>query len=183
MKILICIDLQNDFIYGPLGTDEAKNIIPAVVNKIEEYYNNNCNNPIIFTQDTHYNNYLYTLEGKKLPVSHCIYRTEGWELIPEINYSKLYTEFITKESFGFDSWRECLEWKEDYDDFIAHVESIELCGVCTDICVISNALILRSLYPDTKIIVDAKCCAGSTPEKHKAALEVMKSCQIDVINE
>lgn len=186
MKILIVVDMQNDFIYGPLGTDEAKNIVPAVIDKIEEYYDNNNNNPIIFTQDTHYNDYLYTLEGKKLPIPHCICGSEGWDLIPEINYLKrklnLNADFVNKESFGFNDWEGCLEWNED-EDFMEHIESIELCGVCTDICVVSNALILRALYPDKKIIVDAKCCAGVTPEKHKAALEVMKSCQIDVINE
>lgn len=174
MKILIIVDMQNDFVSMALGTPEAQAIVPNVIKKIDE--NRAANNVIIFTKDTHYENYMKTLEGKKLPIPHCVIATEGWEIIPEIEI-KDNEEEISKNTFGYDNWTNAL------DNWIDYIDEIELCGLCTDICVISNALILRMLYPNMPITVDAKCCAGVTPEKHKAALEVMKSCQIDVINE
>lgn len=170
-KILIVIDMQNDFIYGPLGTPEARAIVPNVVKKVEEY------NPedVYYTMDTHYSDYLETLEGIKLPIKHCIYKTDGWRIINELP-DKIFKDDdpIEKFTFGVKDWIPYLN-----DGF----SEIEIVGVCTDICVVSNALILRAHFPNIKITVDASCCAGSTPEKHKAALEVMKSCQIDVIGE
>lgn len=174
MKILIVVDMQNDFVSMALGTPEAQAIVPNVVKKINE--NRAVDNVIIFTKDTHYENYMKTLEGEKLPVPHCIIATEGWEIISEITV-KDNEEEISKNTFGYDNWTGIL------NNWIDCIDEIELCGLCTDICVISNALILRMLYPNMSITVDAKCCAGVTPEKHKAALEVMKSCQINVINE
>lgn len=174
MKILIVVDMQNDFVSMALGTSEAQTIVPAVVKKIEEC--RATNDVVVFTKDTHYENYMETLEGEKLPVPHCIVATEGWHIIPEIEV-KANEEVISKNTFGYDNWVRVL------NNWIDTIDEIEICGLCTDICVISNALILRALYPNTHITVDAKCCAGVTPEKHQAALEVMKSCQIDVINE
>lgn len=175
-KVLIVIDMQNDFITGSLGSKDAEAIVPCVRAKVKEYVDNK--DAVIFTKDTHYTNYSDTLEGKMLPIKHCIVETEGWEICDELQ------EFVNyvyhKRSFGFIDW----------DDVLVHYQTaekmgitIEICGLCTDICVVSNALILRAIYPNTRIIVDVKCCAGTTPEKHKAALEVMKSCQIEVYNE
>lgn len=182
-KVLIVIDMQNDFIYGPLGTPEAQAIVTNVVKKVEEYKKDKCQ--IFFTRDTHFEDYLNTQEGKKLPVPHCIRGTEGWQIIPEINTELNYAkegQFLDKESFG------TLEWQyEIWLDYIHKSDNIrydiEIIGVCSDICVISNALILKAAFPENEITVDVSCCAGSTPEKHKAALEVMKSCQINVIGE
>lgn len=183
-KILIVIDMQNDFIIGSLGSKDAEAIVPCVRNKVIEYTHNE--DFIIFTKDTHYEDYFDRLEGKMLPIEHCIWETEGWKICDEL---REWVRFpvIVKNTFGSLLWNQngtlpiqtfcdCGETNER--DFI-----IEICGLCTDICVISNALILRAMYPDARIIVDAKCCAGTTPEKHKAALEVMKSCQIEVYNE
>ena len=172
MKILIVVDMQNDFVTGTLGSAEACAIVPAIKEKIEQY--EDTDNLIFFTRDTHFDDYMNTLEGQKLPVPHCIMNTEGWEIIDELS---LHSHFcINKETFGFDNWDTIF-----FEEGVTDIEEIELCGVCTDICVISNALAIRMLFPNTKITVDAKCCAGVTPEKHDAALEVMKSCQIDVI--
>ena len=170
-KTLIVVDMQNDFIDGSLGTKEAQVIVPRVKRKIEEY--KEAGEQVIFTRDTHSENYLETYEGKHLPVPHCIMGTDGWQISDEIGgyFSHDKDDIINKPTFGW------LNWK-DYK-----FEAVEICGLCTDICVISNALIIRALYPDIDITVDARCCAGVTPEKHKAALEVMKSCQITVIGE
>lgn len=132
---------------------------------------------IIFTRDTHRENYLETLEGKNLPVEHCIYGTEGWRIIPElVDDCKEYPDcsFIDKVTFGYENWKDIFGTVDEY--------SIELVGLCTDICVVSNALALRMFYPSWNISVDESCCAGVTTKKHKAALEVMKSCQIEVTN-
>lgn len=178
MKILIVIDMQNDFVTGPLGTSEAV----SVVNKIEQkLMKEPFQTPIIFTRDTHQDNYLNTPEGKKLPIEHCIEATPGWCIVNSlrnvIKERSLITTF-NKSSFG------TLIWKDLIPHYIdTYKDEIEIVGVCTDICVISNALILKATYPDLKISVDASCCAGTTPEMHKKALDVMKSCQIDIINE
>lgn len=172
MKVLVVVDMQNDFIDGALGTPEAQAIVPKVINKINSY------NLVICTQDTHYNSYPCTLEGKSIP-KHCINDTKGWELHPDIEDAIEYTGMpVEKNSFGLKWWEdpELLEILDAHQEF-------EIVGLCTDICVISNALILRAMYPNKVITVDASCCAGTTPEKHKMALEVMKSCQIEVINE
>lgn len=166
-KTLIVIDMQNDFIDGALGTKEAQAIISNVNKKIEEYKSRG--DEIIFTRDTHPVTYLDTNEGKHLPVPHCILGTNGWHIADEIEVPT--ANIIDKPTFGYMGWGEY--WFEE----------IEIIGLCTDICVVSNALILKATFPESDITVDASCCAGVTPEKHAAALEVMKSCQINVIGE
>lgn len=189
MKILVLVDLQKDFIDGALGSPEAQAIVPRIVEKLDNYPDKR-NTLLLFTKDTHYANYLDTFEGQHLPVSHCIENTPGWSINKEIeaavkanrflSYSsdKIINSRIYKNTFGSDDLEE-LFVKHNKDEF----ESVEFIGLCTDICVISNVLMARQKMPGTEIIVDASCCAGVTPEKHKAALEVMKSCQITVINE
>ena len=166
-RILIVIDMQNDFIDGALGTPEAEAIVPAVEAKIRAY----PPEAVIATMDTHGPAYLDTQEGRRLPVEHCIRGTEGWRLRPEI--AALLTEAKTyeKPSFGSVQLAEDLRAMQD-------LVEIELIGLCTDICVVSNALLLKAYLPEVTIRVDAACCAGVTPEKHRAALETMRSCQI-----
>lgn len=164
-KTLIVVDMQNDFIDMALGTKEAVSIVPNVKAKIEEYRKNG--DRIIFTRDTHGENYLNTPEGIKLPVVHCVKGTKGWEIA-----DGLYVEgckIIDKPNFGWPNWKE------------EAFEAVELVGLCTDICVVSNALIIKAAFPEAKVSVDASCCAGVTPESHKAALLTMQMCQIDVI--
>jgi nicotinamidase-related amidase len=175
MKLLMVIDVQHDFVDGALGSPEAQAIIPNVKAKVEEYFS--YSDPIIYTRDTHQTNYLSTAEGKALPVPHCIYGTEGWEIMKEV-YVPTYSYIVDKPTFGYLELVESIKRVERnrYDD----IEEIELVGLCTDICVISNALILKAAFPNIPISVDSSCCAGVTPEKHAAALEVMKSCQINV---
>lgn len=170
-KTLIVIDMQNDFVYGPLGTPEAKAIVPNVKKKIEEYRKNF--EDVVFTFDVHDENYIYTHEGRRLPIEHCMTNNpHGYALIvPDIAGESV----LAKSTFGTLDLQHLL--------YVKWSQIIEVIGVCTDICVVSNALLLRTLYPEADIIVDASCCAGTTPERHKAALEVMKSCHIDVINE
>lgn len=171
MKMLIVIDCQNDFIDGALGTKEAQAIVPNVKKKIEEYKARG--DKVIFTRDTHNENYLDTREGKHLPVKHCIRNTHGWQITGELDTSGC--EIIDKNTFGYTQW---------YMYGIGHyIEEIEIVGLCTDICVISNAMILKATFPEIKITVDASCCAGVTPESHKRALDAMKMCQIDIIGE
>lgn len=164
-KTLIVVDMQNDFIDGSLGTPEAQAIVPNVREKIWHYLEHG--DTIIFTRDTHQTDYLNTPEGKKLPVEHCIEGTHGWEIADDLEVDGC--RYINKPSFGWTHWAE-----EAFDD------DIELVGLCTDICVVSNALILKATYPALTITVDARCCAGVTPETHHAALETMKMCQIDI---
>ena len=168
MKYLIVIDMQKDFVSGALGSADAQAIVPAV----EEKISSGAYDKVYFTFDTHYDDYMETLEGKKLPVPHCIKGTEGWNSV----LSSLDGEIIEKNTFGYTGWKEKL-------GILGSSDSIDVIGLCTDICVISNALILRALYPDTPMTADASCCAGTSLEAHKAALLAMKSCQIDVINE
>ena len=188
MKIFIVVDCQNDFIDGVLGTPQAREIVPRVVDKINNYSNQE-KTILLFTKDTHNSDYLDTLEGTMLPISHCIENTSGWSLNKEIKraaksnnflkYSsdKIIKSRIYKNTFGSDVLREFLERFKD------KIESVEFCGLVTDCCLISNVLMARQALPNTEIIVDASCCAGTSPEKHLAALEVMKSCQINVIGE
>ena len=168
-KTLIVIDMQNDFVTGCLGSTEAVAIVENVKAKIQQY--RDSGNHVIFTRDTHDTNYLNTNEGKHLPVAHCIAKTNGWEIIPELE--AIEGECLNKRTFGYLYW----------DKMFGFEGEIELVGVCTDICVVSNALILKAQFPEIDITVDASCCAGVTPESHKAALETMKMCQINVINE
>lgn len=172
-KVLIVVDMQNDFITGPLGTPEAQAIVPKVKEKIEEYRKRG--DRIIFTRDTHFKNYMDTLEGKHLPVEHCIAASDGWKIVDSL--TSYEDERIIKYSFGHTNW------VRDVNHIIDMCDSIELVGVCTDICVVSNALILKAEYPYIEIYVDASCCAGTTSENHKAALQVMKCCQINVVGE
>ena len=165
MKTLLVIDMQNDFIDGSLGTAEAQLIVDNVKKKIETYLE--AGDQVIFTRDTHHDNYLETNEGKHLPVVHCIEGTEGWKIRDGLPTDGC--AIIDKPSFGFTGWGE-------YD-----FEEVELVGLCTDICVVSNALIIKALFPDIKVSVDSKCCAGVTPESHEAALTTMKMCQIEVM--
>lgn len=188
-KYLLVIDMQNDFIDAALGTKEAQAIVPNVKQKIEEYKARG--DKIIFTRDTHQSDYLETMEGKKLPVEHCIKGTSGWEISSELDTS-VADYIIDKPNFGYVEWVDYLsifnviededDWTNSYLDEETP-ESIEIVGLCTDICVVSNALILKALYPEVEITVDASCCAGVTPESHKAALTTMKMCQINVIGE
>ncbi len=170
MKLLIVVDMQKDFIDGALGTKEAVAIVGNVRNKIEQYCQNG--DKAIYTRDTHQENYLDTSEGKKLPVVHCVEGTEGWKVEASLDCADCL--HIDKPNFGWTGWK-------DMD--MSEVESIEMIGLCTDICVVSNALILKATYPDIPITVDASCCAGVTPESHAAALITMKMCQIDVTGE
>ena len=165
MRTLIVIDMQNDFIDGSLGTKEAQAIVANAAAKIKEYHDRG--DEIIFTRDTHGEDYLDTPEGKKLPVIHCIKGTSGWEIANGLYIDG--SQCIDKPSFGWTHW----------DEY--HFEEIELIGLCTDICVVSNALILKAQFPNAKISVDASCCAGVTPQSHEAALLTMKMCQIDIL--
>lgn len=166
---LIVVDMQNDFIDGSLGTKEAQAIVPNVANKIKEY--KDAGKQVIFTRDTHSEDYLNTYEGEHLPVVHCVKNTFGWQVSDKLDFDIEKDILIDKPTFGW------LQW----NDF--KFDSVEICGLCSDICVISNTLIIRANYPEIDITVDVSCCAGVTPERHKAAMEVMKSCQINVIGE
>ena len=177
MKIVIIVDCQNDFITGSLGTPEAQAMIPRLVDKINHSSDDTY---FIFTKDTHYDNYLETAEGKKLPIKHCIKETEGWEIPAELTEHFANSPFtIEKSTFGsYNLVEMIIEIIDSNDD---KVEEIELCGLCTDICVVTNALILKTSFPECDIVVNSKCCAGTTPEAHEAALAVMRSCQIEVV--
>ncbi len=170
-QILIIVDMQNDFIDGALGTKEAVAIVPKVEDKIR-----NFDGEVFFTRDTHENWYLETQEGKNLPVPHCIRGTEGWQIRKELDALRK-TEPIDKETFGStDLAADLLALHEDEE-----ISSITLVGLCTDICVISNALLLKATLPEVPIYVDAACCAGVTPESHENALKAMEACQIKVM--
>lgn len=181
MKVLVCVDLQNDFISGSLGSKEAQAIVPNVIEKIKGLAEDDV---LIFTQDEHYDGgYLLTQEGKKLPVKHCIFNTDGIKIHSDImaitdKIAQFYGVHHKNEFGSFALSDDLCACVESYE-----VERIEFVGLCTDICVITNALITKTCLPETEIVVDASCCAGVTPETHKAALTVMKSCQIKVINE
>lgn len=167
MKVLVVIDMQNDFIDGALGTKEAVQITDCVKAKVAEYLA--AGDAVIYTRDTHTSEYLSTQEGKHLPVVHCVKGSHGWEIADGV-----YADgcpVIDKPSFG------SLELAE-YVAGLESVEKIELVGLCTDICVISNAMILKAKLPEIPLAVDASCCAGVTPDSHKNALEAMKMCQI-----
>ena len=172
-KFLVIVDMQKDFVDGALGSKEACAIVPAAVRKIRTF-----DGGIFATLDTHFENYMETAEGRKLPVPHCIKDTEGWELDKDIAAALKGKDYIPveKNTFGSVDLPELIGRAADGEEF-----SIELIGLCTDICVVSNALLLKANFPEAVIAVDEKCCAGVTPEKHEAALETMRSCQIDII--
>jgi len=183
MKTLIVVDMQNDFIDGALGTPEARAIVPKVREKVVDYYKKGYN--VVFTQDTHYDDYLNTLEGKNLPVKHCLYDTHGWEITKELTEAVCPIRSIKKFTFGYNDWNNQLSafMYSPARRELCWVKEIELVGLCTDICVISNAMILKAAFPNIPIVVDASCCAGVTPESHKNALEAMKMCQIEIRGE
>ena len=187
-KLLFVIDMQNDFITGALGSEAAQAIVPNVLNKIKNFINSTSseNGKIIFTRDTHFeDNYLSSLEGQNLPVMHCIAGTEGWALDESIskeifdNFENYETYIFNKETFGLYDWVSMLSNHANVN--FNEIESIEIIGLCTDICVISNAMILKSLFPEIPITVDSSCCAGVTPESHNNALSAMKMCHINII--
>ena len=181
MKILVVIDMQNDFITGSLGTPEAEATVPRVVEKIRSW----TGGPVYATQDTHFPNYMETQEGRILPVVHCIQGTEGWKIESSVraaltegagrNESVLY---LTKATFGSRDLAEVLVQRRKEEP----IEEIVLIGLCTDICVISNALVLKAFLPEVTITVDAACCAGVNPDSHRNALDAMRMCQIGVVN-
>ena len=172
-KLLIVVDMQYDFISGPLGTPEAEKIVPNVVDKIKGW-----DGDIIVTQDTHGDDYMDTQEGRKLPVLHCYHRSYGHIIHKDVMDAlkgKNVIKFIEKSSFGSPNIIKSINGK--------NYGYIEIIGLCTDICVVSNAILVKCFFPETEITVDASCCAGVTPKSHKAALTTMKMCQIDVIGE
>lgn len=172
-QVLIVVDMQNDFISGSLGTAEAKAIVPKVREKIAGF-----DGEVLFTRDTHEEDYLETAEGKRLPVKHCVRGTWGWQI--EESLAPLYKqEPIDKPSFGSKALGEYLLTRARQE---GKIDEIELVGLCTDICVISNALLLKAFLPETTIAVDAACCAGVTPESHETALSAMEMCQIEIRN-
>lgn len=175
MKTLIVVDMQNDFIDGVLGTKEAEAIVAKVKDRIS--VNRTLGNQILFTRDTHHEDYLSTQEGRILPVKHCIEGTEGWKISASLDVRK-EDIVIDKPSFGYD-WSKALA----ANPALIQGDAIELIGLCTDICVISNAIILKSVFPEKKISVIASCCAGVTLEAHKNALSAMKSCHIMIVEE
>ena len=169
-KILVVVDMQNDFIDGALGTPEAVAIVPYVKELIEGF-----DGKVFFTRDTHFENYMSTEEGRNLPVPHCIKGTEGWQIRAELDALRT-TEALDKITFG----------SRDLVDVLAaegEIESITFVGLCTDICVISNAMVVKAFFPEIPLLVDAKACAGVTPESHSRALAAMKTCQIKIENE
>lgn len=173
-KFLIVIDMQNDFVTGSLGSGDA---ILASSN-IKKLLQKNEYDYIIFTQDTHYEDYLDTMEGKKLPVPHCIRGTEGWEIVPELAEEFGGSPFtIQKETFGYSHWKSKLI---EYFNFSATEDTIDIVGVCTDICVVSNALILKALFPNTPIAVIQDCVAGTSISNNLAAITTMRACHIDI---
>ena len=168
MKYLIVVDMQVDFITGVLGSKNAEAIVPNVVEKVK-----NFDGTIIFTRDTHFDNYMETQEGTKLPIAHCIKDTIGWQLCEELlPYAKT---IIDKVTFG------SIELPQILKDYGEPIEEIELCGLCTDICVISNAMLLKTIFPEVPISIDSSCCAGVTVESHNIALNAMKAVQIAII--
>lgn len=169
MKYLIVVDMQVDFVNGALGTKEAQAIVSKVEQKIRTF-----DGRVIFTRDTHEADYLTTQEGRNLPVKHCIRDTEGWEIIPELR--PLCQDVMDKPTFG----SVALSARLAKENEVEAVESVELIGLCTDICVISNALLIKAQLPEVEVRVDAACCAGVTPESHRNALAAMQMCQIAV---
>lgn len=175
-KLLVLVDFQNDFIDGALGTPEAISIVPNVIKKVKEW-----DGDIWFTADTHNTNYLNTNEGKHLPVPHCIRDTEGWQLQKDV--AKVLREKLSQRDFELNTFAKDTFGSERLCWYIklSHYDYVEFIGLCTDICVASNAIMLKAFMPEIQIAVDPSCCAGVTPETHEAALTTMKMCQIDIL--
>ena len=171
MKVLVVVDMQNDFIDGALGTKEAVAIVPAVKKEIE-----NFDGTVLFTRDTHYENYMETQEGRNLPVPHCIKGTPGWEIRSELDVLRT-GEAIDKVTFGSSELPEVLKKLDSSEK----IESITFIGLCTDICVISNVMITKAFFPEVPLFVIGDCCAGVSPETHENALKAMQVCQVTVI--
>ncbi len=172
-KVLLVIDMQVDFVTGALANEDAQRIVGKLQNKIDAYRSEGY--PVLFTRDTHGENYMDTQEGRLLPVPHCIKGSGGWQIIDDLRRGVMEEDVLDKPTFG------CLklpEWIQGKLDGVP--EEIELVGVCTDICVISNAMILKAAFPETTVKVDSSCCAGVSPQSHETALEAMKACQIIV---
>ena len=172
-KLLVVVDMQNDFIDGALGSKEAVAIVPKVKAKIE-----NFEGTVLFTRDTHGEDYMDTQEGHNLPVPHCIKGTEGWEIRSELEALRI-TDAIDKVTFGSRELPELLAKLHAEEP----IKEITFVGLCTDICVISNVMVTKAFFPEIPVVVDAACCAGVTPETHKNALEAMKVCQVKVEND
>ena len=170
MKILVVVDMQNDFIDGALGTPEAASIVPYVREVIESF-----DGKVLFTRDTHFADYMDTQEGKNLPVPHCIKDTDGWRIRRELDALRT-TPAIANITFGSKDLVDILKGEPS-------IESITFVGLCTDICVISNVMLTKAFFPEIPLIVDAKACAGVTPESHQNALAAMKMCQVRIVNE
>ena len=188
MRIVVVVDMQNDFITGPLGTPEAQAIVPIMANRLKEL--DDGNTLILYTKDTHDSNYMDTQEGKNLPVPHCIEGTSGWSICKEISstadYGSTFYNYSTedvikgrilKNTFGSTKLAEIIKDISSRND----VYEIVFMGVCTGICVISNVLLVKAFCPEIKLTVDSSCCACVTPESHKTALEAMKMCQVNII--
>ena len=168
-KAIVVVDMQNDFIDGALGTREAQEMLPRMVEKLTAA--RAAGTALVFTMDTHGADYLATQEGKRLPVPHCIRGTAGWEIAPALQpFVRAAAAVIEKPAFG----------APDLPAALADYDEIELVGLCTDICVISNALLVKAFYPEKPVTVDASCCAGVTPESHRNAIEAMKMCQVEI---
>ena len=167
-KAIVVVDMQNDFIDGALGTKEAQEMLPRLVEKLAHEADAA---EFLFTMDTHAADYLSTQEGRKLPVEHCIKPSKGWELASQLApFAEKAKAVLEKPTFG----------STKLPEFVAEYDEIELVGLCTDICVISNAMLLKAFYPEKTISIDPACCAGVTPESHKNALAAMKMCQIEI---
>lgn len=167
MKYLIVVDMQNDFISGSLGSPHAMAIVPHIADKVASF-----NGTVIFTRDTHGEDYMQTQEGHNLPVMHCIKDTEGWQICNEL--MPFVERVVDKDTFGSMELPNILRTSSE------SIEEIELCGLCTDICVISNAIILKAAFPEVRIVVDSGCCAGVTDDSHRTALNAMKAVQIEI---
>ena len=170
MDVLVVVDMQNDFISGSLGSEAARAIVPCVTEKISRSKKSGAK--VVFTLDTHTENYLDTREGRLLPVPHCVKGTVGWELCPHIAELAAGCEIYEKPTFGSEKLASDLK--------ALNPKRIEIIGVCTDICVVSNALLLKAALPECDISVDSSCCAGTSENSHRAALGTMRSCQIEV---
>ena len=182
MKILIVVDMQKDFINGALGTPEAAAIVSSVAARITA----GRGELVLFTQDTHGADYLNTPEGKKLPVPHCIEGTEGWQIDPTVKAAwQNHPDTIVAPGLTENTFTKPVFGSVDLVDFLKskqnEINSIEILGICTDICVISNAIMIKNALPHINISVNAACCAGVTPQSHQEALNVMKMCHIDII--
>lgn len=182
MEYLVVVDMQNDFVSGALGTAEAREIVPYVVGRVVDGINRG--EELLFTRDTHAPDYLDTQEGRRLPVPHCIRDTGGWEIVEQLQEYTVGRQVLDKPTFGSRYLGELLKARDEDLRRAGGpgVEKVTLVGLCTDICVISNALLIKAFLPETEVAVDAKCCAGVTPGSHQNALAAMRMCQITVEN-